>query len=90
MDHPIFHSKLIHILLAPEANCFWQKGICYLFHDLRDIPTRDAYYDTIACLSALEHVGRNNTGFTPNQAHNEYRPSDFVGRYAGVPPRIEA
>jgi SAM-dependent methyltransferase len=79
LDHPVFRSKVIHTLtLAPEANCFWQRGTSYLFHDLRDIPTRDAYYDTIACLSTLEHVGCNNTGFTPNQTHNEHRAGDFV------------
>jgi hypothetical protein len=79
LGQPVLQSKVIHILtLAPETNCFWQRGISYLFHDLRDIPTRDAYYDTIACLSTLEHVGCDNTGFAPNQAHNEHRPGDFV------------
>ena len=79
LDHPVFQSKLIHILtLAPEWNCFWQKGISYLFHDLRDIPIRDAYYDTIACLSTLEHIGCDNMPLTHNDSHREHRPEDFV------------
>lgn len=79
LGHPVFQSKLIHILtLAPEWDCFWQKGISYLFHDLRDIPIRDAYYDVIACLSTLEHIGSNNTPITQIDSHCEHRPESFV------------
>ncbi|GAG50248.1 unnamed protein product, partial [marine sediment metagenome] len=79
LDHPVFQSKLIHILtLTPEWNCFWQKGISYLFHDLRDIPIRDAYYDTITCLSTLEHIGCDNMPLTHNDSHREHRLQDFV------------
>jgi len=79
LDHSVFQRKVIDILtLAPEANCFWQKRISYLFHDLRDIPIRDAYYDTIACLSTLEHVGCDNTAYTHRGTHREQNPEDFV------------
>jgi SAM-dependent methyltransferase len=79
LDHPMFQSKLIHILtLAPEWDCFWQRGISYLFHDLRNIPIRDAYYDTIACLSTLEHIGCDNMSLTHNETHREHRPESFV------------
>jgi len=79
LDHPIVRSKVLHILtLAPEAHCFWQKGISYMFQDLRDIPIRNSYYDTIACLSTLEHVGFNNTLFGCKQTRSQDRPDDFV------------
>lgn len=79
LEHPVLQRKVIHILtLAPEPNCFWQKGISYLFHDLRDIPIRDAYYDTISCLSTLEHIGCDNTLYTGDEAHRECKPEDFV------------
>ena len=79
LDHPVFQRKAIHILtLAPEANCFWQRGVSYLFHDLRDIPIRDAYYDTIACLSTLEHVGCDNTAYTHKDIHREQNPEKFI------------
>lgn len=79
LDHPVFQRKVMHILtLAPEANCFWQRGISYLFHDLRDIPVRDAYYDTIACLSTLEHIGCDNILYTQKDAYREHRSEDFV------------
>jgi SAM-dependent methyltransferase len=66
------------LTLAPEAHCFWQKGISYLFQDLRDIPIRNSYYDTIACLSTLEHVGFNNTLFGCKQTRSQDRAEDFV------------
>jgi len=68
-----------HILtLAPESACLWYKGISYLFQDLRNIPVRDNYYDIIACISTLEHVGLNNTLYSPNASHSESRTEDFI------------
>jgi SAM-dependent methyltransferase len=65
LNVPVFQGKTIHILtLAPEPSCFWKRGISYLFCDLRDVPIRDDYYDTIACISTIEHVGCDNTHFT--------------------------
>ena len=79
LDQPVLRCKVLHILtLAPEANYFRERGITYLFEDLRNIPIRDAYYDTIACLSTLEHVGFNNTPFSSNETHREHRPKDFM------------
>lgn len=79
LDYPVLRRKVIHILtLAPEASCFWQKGVSYLFCDLRDIPVRDAYYDFIACISTLEHVGCDNRFFTRSEAQYEHRPEDFA------------
>ncbi len=79
LEHPVFEKKKLHILtLAPEVSCFWKKGISYLFEDLRRIPVKDAYYDTIVCLSTLEHVGFDNTTYTHDEAHREQRPTDFI------------
>lgn len=79
LDQPILGKKQIHILtLKPEANCFWQRGISYLYCDLRDIPVRDRYYDVVACISTLEHVGCDNTRYTRDKAHKEDRGEDFV------------
>jgi SAM-dependent methyltransferase len=79
LDRPVLQCKVLHILtLAPEANHFRRKGITYLFEDLRDIRIRDAYYDTVACLSTLEHVGFDNTPYSSDETHREHRPEDFV------------
>lgn len=79
MDLPVLRSKQLHIVtLAPELNCFWSKGVSYIFADLRDIPIRDSFYDTIICISTLEHIGLDNTDYTGNPAHCEQRPDDFL------------
>lgn len=79
LEHPLLKSKLLHILtLGPEPSCFWHKGISYLFSDLRDIATRDSYYDAIACISTLEHVGYDNSSITGNSRYREKRPLDYI------------
>lgn len=79
LDHPKLKEKLLHILtLAPEAVCSWDRGISYLFADLRDIPVRDNYYDAVTCLSTLEHVGCDNSVLTGNARHQEGSPEDFL------------
>lgn len=74
-----FTQQNLHILtLAPEYNCFWQKGISYLYADLRQIPIKDNFYDAIACLSTLEHVGMDNSSFSTDTRYHENRPNDFI------------
>ncbi len=46
--------------LAPEAQAFVERGVSYSFADLRCLPFRDAWFDTVVCLSTLEHVGMDN------------------------------
>lgn len=65
IDLPLLKEKVVHIVtLAPEANCFWKRGVSYAFADLRDLPLRDNFYDQIVCLSTLEHVGLNSEIYT--------------------------
>jgi hypothetical protein len=79
LDQPLFQKKKLTVLtLAPECNCFWNKGISYLYDDLRTLPIQDHNYDTIVCLSTLEHVGCDNSFYKKNEAAPEQRPDDFV------------
>src|SRR6266487_1974926 len=79
LDQPVIQGKVLHILtLAPEGSCFWRRCVSYLFHDLRDILIRDGYYDSIACLSTLEHVGCDNRLYVPEGTPQERRPEDFL------------
>lgn len=79
VNHPLLRKTKLHILtLSPEKYCFWQKGISYLYDDLRKIPIRDQYYDIVICISTLEHVGFNNSMYTHNDNYQENKPDDFV------------
>ncbi|WP_448573028.1 methyltransferase domain-containing protein [Trichothermofontia sp.] len=79
LDHPIFTNKTLHILtLAPESVCFWERGISYLFADLRHIPLQSDLYDAVICLSTLEHIGCDNSAYTQSQINKESQPDTFT------------
>jgi SAM-dependent methyltransferase len=64
--------------LAPESSCFWQRGISYQFGDLRSLPFRDAWFQHVACVSTLEHVGFDNSGFTGDACDSEHSAGAFL------------
>jgi len=65
LDQPIWRDTRLHIVtLAPEHQAFWDRGISYLYEDLRELPMSDGVYDTVVSISTLEHVGMDNREFT--------------------------
>ncbi len=79
LDHPALNNKVLHILtLAPEAQCFWRKRISYLYEDLRQIPIRDDFYDTVVSISTLEHVGFENSLFAIERLYMQHNANDFI------------
>ena len=73
-----FDTLHMHIItLAPECTCLWKKGIGYLYEDLRNLPIRDAHYDTVVSISTLEHVGMDNSAYTGG-SHCEKLPDDML------------
>lgn len=73
----VARKQLTILTLGPERVAFWQRGISYVYGDLRDINMRDSWFDEVACISTLEHVGFDNSGFTGQSAHHEQRPDEF-------------
>jgi len=56
--------KELHIVtLAYEGVTHVDRGISYLFSDLRHLPYADGYFDTVVSISTLEHVGMDNVGY---------------------------
>lgn len=45
------------VTLAPETSSYPERGIEYRYHDLRELPFADGSFDTVLCMSVLEHVG---------------------------------
>ena len=71
MKLPVLKEKTVHVVtLHPESNCFWQSGVSYEFSDLRSLPLRDNYFDQIACISTLEHVGLNTEIYTSERVEH--------------------
>jgi SAM-dependent methyltransferase len=78
-EHPLLIDKTIHIVtLAPEQECFWKRGVSYLFEDFRALPFRDGLYDIVVSVSSLEHVGCDNTFCTGAAGFVEQHLSDYL------------
>jgi SAM-dependent methyltransferase len=42
---------------TPEPTVFTDKGVSYVYADLRELPFRDGWFDNVVCASTIEHVG---------------------------------
>lgn len=52
----------LHVLtLAPETRCFWDRGVSYVYGDLRRTVFGEGAFDAVVCISTIEHVGMDNT-----------------------------
>lgn len=82
LEHPIFANKKVTIInLNPETDSFWynglQKGISYVFGDIRIMPFMDSYFDVVTCISTLEHIGLDNTAYLNEEKYREANTGDF-------------
>lgn len=74
--HPLIRTKNLHILtLVPEGHCHCVHGVSHIYADLRSIPIASDYYDVVACISTLEHIGMDNTSF---RGGAEDAPRDYL------------
>ena len=65
------------VTLGPEPRCYWNRGVSYVFDDLRRLPFRSELYRRCVCSSTLEHVGADNTAFAPGRAASEWAPESY-------------
>jgi SAM-dependent methyltransferase len=65
LGHDALRTKQIVIMtLAPERRCERMRAaVSYVYGDLRSTGFRDGWFDWVASLSTLEHVGLDNTRF---------------------------
>jgi hypothetical protein len=61
LDLPILNDKTIVILTLASRHLEARPNVSYLFDDLRHTLLRDAAFQTIVCISTLEHIGLDNT-----------------------------
>ncbi len=79
LQHPAVKAHKWSILtLAPEAECFWSRGISYLYEDLRLLPFKNEWFDAVTCISVIEHVGMDNVFFAAQKDYRENRPEDYL------------
>ena len=46
---------------TPEPTTFTDSGVSYVYSDLRELPFRDGWFDTVVCASTIEHVGMDGS-----------------------------
>jgi SAM-dependent methyltransferase len=49
--------------LSPERDTFEERGLSYVYADLRRLPFEEAAFDTVISISTLEHVGMDNSRY---------------------------
>jgi SAM-dependent methyltransferase len=54
------------------------QRVSYVYDDLRDLPFRDGRFDAVVCLSTLEHVGLDNSVYTPDPSKKENEPTNYL------------
>ena len=65
-------DELTVCTLAPEERSFPERGVSYVYADLRALPFRDGWFDDVVSVSTLEHVGMDVTrwGADSTAAHD--------------------
>lgn len=61
--------------LTPEPTTFTDHGVSYAYCDLRELPFRDGWFDTVVCASTIEHVGMDGSIYG-----NDAPPADDPAR----------
>ena len=79
LDLPTIACKsVVTFTLAPEG-VHSRENVSYLYGDLRETFFKDACFDTIVCISTLEHVGMdNNLLYSTNAQFREDRREDYL------------
>ena len=54
-------DSLTIVTLAPEPVSFPERGVSYVYADLRELPLEDDSFEVVISLSTLEHVGMDNS-----------------------------
>lgn len=79
LDSSILRERKLSIVtLFPESDCFWDRGVSYVFDDLRHLPFRDDLFDAVVCISTLEHIGCDNSIYTSNLQYREQATEDYI------------
>lgn len=77
LKQPTMRSKRVFIsTLAPEALSHHDLGVSYVYEDLRESCFQSEYFDWIASLSTVEHIGMDNTLlYTSDTSKREHDPA---------------
>ena len=84
LNHPyilkILADKLFFITTLYPENFRGTLGESYVYQDIRNMCYKDDYFDSVTCVSTIEHIGFNNEGYksSPNVKSSELGQGDFL------------
>ena len=80
LQHPKIRARKLFIsTLAHEGSAWPESGISYVYEDLRQTCFRENFFDAIACISTIEHVGLDNTFlYTGDTSKKEQNCEDYL------------
>lgn len=79
LSQPAIAAKKVFICtLAPEDRSFWDRGVSYIFEDLRHTCFRDAFFDHVVCISTIEHIGLDNARFYTGGSVGQIAPQSYL------------
>jgi SAM-dependent methyltransferase len=66
-------TNLVIYTLSPQGeNHLSRATVSYIYGDLRETILRDHWFDSIVCLSTIEHIGMDNIKYTDNALYYEH------------------
>ncbi len=72
LNLPLWQGRQLHITtLADEGRPSAAVKPVYAYEDLRSMSYPDEFFDAVACISTLEHVGMDNTLLYTGDAHKK-------------------
>lgn len=72
VNHRLIEQKDLTIYtFSPENKCFNERGISYVYGDLREMPFKDNWFDTIVSQSTIEHIDMDNSIYGYDISHNK-------------------
>ena len=80
-------DSLTLVTLSPEPVSFPEKGVTYVYADIRELPFEQGSFDLVISLSTLEHVGMDNSVYTPGEGRAA-DPDAELGRAVGELRRV--
>lgn len=69
LKHPaLSHKEITIVNLVRETNNFSDLGVRYIYADIRKLPFDNDHFDSITCISTLEHIGMDNSIYDKGSA----------------------
>lgn len=71
-------NKLFITTLYPETYCQYKDGVSYTYEDIRELSFKSGFFNTITCISTIEHVGFDNSQYKTVQKNNNTIKGDYI------------